>query len=196
MKKQMSFRSFCNRVRGDDHGSITMEFVIVMPFILFLATNGLAYWDAFQSNSRTAKIAYSISDIVSRYEVIDTADLNDLYGVQDKMLDADLDRRSLRISSICFEDGVHRVLWSYSASGNDIATPLALTDEQIPVDILPVMASQDSIILTEVETRWQPHLHVGVESRTWRSELVTKPRFVKIMPHTTLNPSNICPSSP
>ena len=194
MMKPKPFRSIFDRIFRDECGSISMEFVIVMPFLLFLVTNGLAYWDAFQSNSKTAKIAYTISDIVSRYEVVDNADMADLSGVQNKMLDPNLDRRSLRISSICFENGVHRVLWSYSASSNDIAAPAALTDADIPVEILPAMAPQDSIILTEVEARWQPHLHVGVESRMWRSELVTKPRFVKVIPHTTLNPSNVCPS--
>ena len=192
--KPMSFRKFRNWVLNDEHGSIAMEFVIVMPFLLFLVIGGITFWDAFQSNSKTAKIAYTISDIVSRYEVVDDLEMTALYGVQDKLLDPLLDRRSLRVSSICFKNGIHRVLWSYSASSNDIVPPGALLDEDIPVEILPTMAPQDSIILTEVEARWQPHLHVGVGSRTWRSELVIKPRFVKIIPHLTLNPSNICPS--
>ncbi len=33
--KPMSFRSFCNRVRRDEHGSIAMEFVIVFPLLMF-----------------------------------------------------------------------------------------------------------------------------------------------------------------
>ena len=192
--KPMSFRSFCNRVRRDERGSISIEFIIVMPLLLFLTINGLGFWDAFQSNSKTAKIAYTVSDIMSRHDVVDDTDMAYLYSVLDKMLSQDLDRRSLRISSICFEDGIHRVLWSYTASSNDIAGPDALTEEDIPVEVLPTMAPQDSVILTELEARWQPHLNVGIGSRTWRSELVSRPRFVKIIPHTTLNPSNICPS--
>ncbi len=192
--KPMSFRSFCNGVRRDERGTLSIEFMIVMPLLLFLVTGGIEFWDAFHSNSQTAKIAYTVSDIMSRYDVVDDTDMTNLYAVQDKMLSPDLDRRSLRISSICFEDGIHRVLWSYTSSSNDIAGPDALTDEKIPVEILPLMVPQDSVILTEVEARWQPHLNVGIGSRTWRSELVSRPRFVKIIPHTTLNPSNICPS--
>ncbi len=190
----MSFCSIRDEVLRDERGSISIEFVIVMPLLLFLAISGLGFWDAFQSNSKTAKIAYAVSDIMSRYDVVDDTDMAYLYSVQDKMLSPDLDRRSLRISSICFENGNYRVLWSYTASSNDIPGPDALEDVEIPVEILPTMAPQDSIILTETEARWQPHLNVGVGSRTWRSELVSRPRFVKIIPHTTLNPSNICPN--
>ncbi len=192
--KPMSIRSIRDEVLRDERGSISIEFMIVMPLLLFLTVSGLGFWDAFQSNSKTAKVAYAVSDIMSRYDVVDDSDMAYLYAVQDKMLSPDLDRRSLRISSICFEDGIHRVLWSYTSSSNDIAGPDALTDEEIPVEILPTMVPQDSVILTEVEARWQPHLNVGIGSRTWRSELVSRPRFVKIIPHTTLNPSNICPS--
>ena len=192
--KPMSFQNFCGQFLRNERGSISIEFVILMPVLLFLTTGGITYWDAFHSNSQTAKIAYTVSDIMSRHDVVDDTDMAYLYSMQDKMLSPDLDRRALRISSICFENGNYRVLWSYTASSNDIPGPDALEDVEIPVEILPTMAPQDSIILTETEARWQPHLNVGVGSRTWRSELVSRPRFVKIIPHTTLNPSNICPN--
>ena len=192
--KSTPFRRIRDKVLGDERGSISIEFMVVMPLLLFLTVSGLGFWDAFQSNSKTAKIAYAVSDIMSRYDVVDDTDMAYLYNVQDKMLSPDLDRRSMRISSICFEDGIHRVLWSYTASSNDIIGPDALMDEDIPLEILPTMESQESIILTETEARWHPNLNVGIGGRTWRSELVSRPRFVKIIPHTTLNPSNICPS--
>jgi len=189
-------RSISDEALRDERGSISIEFMIVMPLLLFLTTGGLAFWDAFQSNSKTAKIAYAVSDIISRYDVVDDSDMAYLYSMEDKMLAPDLDRRSLRISSICFENGNYRVLWSYTSSSNDIPGPGALKDADIPVRILPTMAPQDSVILTETEARWQPHINVGVGSMIWRSALVSRPRFVKVIPHTTLNPSNICPSGP
>jgi len=194
--KPMSFRSIGGALLRDERASISIEFMVVMPLLLFLTTGGITYWDAFQSNSKTAKIAYAVSDIMSRHDVVDDTDMAHLYSVQDKMLAADLDRRSLRVSSICFAGGDYHVLWSYTASSADIATPDALTDEEIPVEILPAMVPQDSIVLTEVQARWQPNfLNVGVGRKTWRTELVARPRFVKIIPHTTLNPSNICPNA-
>jgi Flp pilus assembly protein TadG len=192
--KLFSFRNICGQVLNDRRGSLSIEFMIVMPLLLFLTTGGLAFWDAFQSNSKTAKVAYTISDIMSRHDFVDDTDMAYLYSVQDKMLSGDLDQRSLRISSICYEDGIHRVLWSYTAGGNDIANLGALTDEDIPLEIMPTMAPQDSVILTEVKVRWQPHLNMGIGTMEWRSNLVSRPRFVKVIPHSSLNPSNICPS--
>ncbi len=191
---QSPFTRLSGAFARDERGSISIEFMIVMPLLLFLTTGGIAFWDAFHSNSQTAKIAYAVSDIMSRHDAVDDTDMAYLYAVQDKMMAADLDRRSLRISSICFEDGQHRVLWSYSNSSADTIPPAALEDEDIPVEALPEMAPQDSVILTEVEARWQPYfLNVGLGERVWRSVLVSRPRFVKIIPHTGLNPSNICP---
>jgi len=193
---QVSLNRFWNRLLADERGSISIEFMVVMPLLLFLTTGGIAFWDAFHSNSQTAKIAYTVSDIMSRHDFVDNTDMAYLYSVQDKMMAGDLDQRSLRISSICFEDDQYHVLWSYSASSNDTLTPDPLQDEQIPIEILPAMSPQDSVILTEVEARWQPHfLNVGLGSKKWRSMLVSRPRFVKIIPHTGLNPTKICPSA-
>lgn len=181
----------------DERGSISTETVIVLPLMFFLVTAGLAYWNAFNSNSRTAKVAYVVSDIMSRYESVDSVDMTLVRNVHDKMLPGDVDRRRLRISSICIEDGVHRVLWSYTVSGDDITPWLELTDDDVPLDIMPTMAPQDSIIMVEHEARWSPRfLNVGLTGYTWRNRLVIRPRFVKIIPHDSLNPSNICPATP
>ena len=176
-------------------GSISMEFAVIMPLLIFLSIGGLAFWDAFRSQSQTNKIAYTISDIVSRYEQVDDTDITYLYAVMDKMLSPDLDRRLLRISSICFNGAEHRVLWSVSAVGSDRVDPGPLADEEIPLTLLPEMAPQDSVILTELEARWQPKIVFGIGERMWRSALVVRPRFVKIVPHSRLNPANLCPAS-
>jgi hypothetical protein len=192
--KRMPLHAVSKGFLSDERASISIEFMIIMPLLVFLTTGGVAFWDAFYSNSRTAKVAYVISDIMSRHDVVDATDMAYLFNLQEKMLPGDLEQRALRISSICFEDDRHRVLWSYTASGDDATPPTPLVDDEIPVAVLPTMAPQDSVILTEVAARWQPHfVNVGRTSMTWRSELVSRPRFVKIIPHTTLNPSNICP---
>jgi hypothetical protein len=184
------------RFLHDDRGSISIEFIIVLPLLLFLTTGGLTYWDAFHSNSRTAKVAYTISDIMSRHDVVDNVDMAYLFDLLDKMVPVTVDRRSLRISSICFEDGQYRVLWSFSSSSGDVAVPDALEDEDIPLAIMPAMEPQDSVLFTEVEARWQPpFLNVGLGDKTWHSGLISRPRFVKIISHTNLNPSKICPSA-
>lgn len=192
----ISVRAALKGFLGNEHGSISIEFCLVFPLLLFITTNGLAFWDAFQSNSRTAKVAYTISDIMSRYDAVTSTDTDYLFALQNKMLPLDLTQQTMRITSICFEDGLYRVMWSYTANTDDTPAPDPLTDENIPLALMPVLEPQDSVILTEVAAHWQPHLHVGVRPMTWRSALVTTPRFVKIIPHQALNGSNICPDAP
>jgi hypothetical protein len=190
-----SIRSALQGFRRDQQGSISIEFCIVFPLLLFITTNGLAFWDAFQSNSRTAKVAYTISDIMSRYEAVDATDTAYLFALQTKMLPLDLTQQTMRITSICFEDGLYRVMWSYTAGTEDTKAPDPLTDETIPIALMPELEPQDSVILTEVAAHWKPNLHVGVQPMTWRTALVTMPRFKNMIPHEKLNSSNICPNA-
>ncbi len=195
-------RTLSTQVRafaGDETASISIEFMIAMPLLLFLVTGGLGYWDAFHANTQVARIAFTLNDIMSRHDVVDDTDMTYLANLTNKMMDGDLDQRVLRITSICFVDdgngGLHRVLWSYTAQSTDITGPGAMTDEEIPVAILPDMDFQDSVILTEVAARWQPHFaNIGIGEMQWSSRLVSRPRFVKMIPHDTLNTSNICPA--
>ncbi len=183
----------------NETGSIAIEFMIAMPLLIFAVTGGLGYWDAFHSKTQVARIAFTINDIMSRHDTVDDTDMTYLASLTDKMMEGELDQRVLRITSVCFADdgngGLHQVLWSYAAQSTDITGPGAMTDQQIPVDVLPDMEFQESVIVTEVAARWQPHFaNIGIGEMQWSSQLVTRPRFVNIIPHDTLNPSNICPA--
>lgn len=180
----------------DEQGNISIETVIILPLLLFATVGGLTYWNAFQSNSRTAKVAYAVSDIMSRHDAVDGIDMLYLWDLQNKMLPGNVTERTLRISSVCFESGEYHVLWSYTAAGGDTTAPEALTVEDIPIDVMPSMVPQDSVILVELSGSWEPQfLQAGIKGARWNNALVTRPRFVKFIPHDTLNPSNICPTS-
>lgn len=180
----------------DERGNISIETVILMPLLLFATIGGLTYWNAFHSNSRTAKVAYAVSDIMGRHESVDSVDMAYLWDLQNKMLPGNVRERTMRISSICFENGSYHVLWSYTASGSDTPKPAALTVSDIPIQVMPSMMPQDSVILVEVTGIWHPQfLTAGIRGTRWNNALITRPRFVKFIPHDTLNPSNICPTT-
>ena len=187
-------RCFATRFRSDDAGVIAMEFTIWLPLIVLWIALSFLFFDAYRSNSRTEKVAYTVSDIMSRHEAVDQTDIDYLVGLQNKMLPPRLGNRSTRVSSICFEDGVYKVLWSYATADPGVTGIAALTDATIPQALMPMMAEQDSIILTEVRAEWSPVTRVGgLANITWVNQLVTRPRFVQIIPHETLNPATICP---
>ncbi|MDH3668285.1 MAG: pilus assembly protein [Paracoccaceae bacterium] len=185
------------RAFARDEGSISIEFMIAMPLLIFAVTGGLGYWDAFHSKTQVSRIAFTVNDIMSRHDAVDDTDMAYLASLTDKMMEGDLDQRILRITSICFEDDTHQVLWSFTAQSTDITGPGAMLDEEIPVTTLPEMQPQESVILTEVAARWKPHfVNTGIGEMQWSSQLISRPRFVNIVPHDTLNASNICPTNP
>lgn len=187
--------SRCVAFLRDERGNISIETLILMPLLIFLTLLGINAWNAFNSHSRTAKVAYTVADIASRYTSVDNTDMAELVQTNIKLLPQDVTNRQFRISSICFENGAYQVLWSFSsADSNQLLLP-ALKVTDIPTEILPAMSPQDSVLLVETRGRWNPKLSYYLTDRTWRNALVIRPRFVKIIPHSDLNPSNVCPSS-
>ena len=187
---KLPFRRFLD----DDHGVIVIEFTVWLPLLILWIAISFLFFDAYRSNSKTEKVAFAISDIASRYESVTQSDVDDLVALQNKMLPGRLTEKSTRISSICFEDGVYKVLWSYAAADPGVTGIDPLTDDTIPTELMPAMARQDSIILTEVRAKWSPASRIGgLADITWVNRLVTRPRFVQIVPHETLNPTTICP---
>ena len=180
----------------DERGNMSIETVIVIPLLMFALIGGLTYWNAFNANSRTAKVAYTVSDIMSRHVAVNDTDMAYLFDLQNKMLPGNVLQRQLRISSICFEDGQYTVLWSYTGSGRDVVPLPVLTEAEIPIEIMPSMAPQDSVILVELRGSWTPQfLNYGISGARWNNALVSRPRFVKFIPHADLNAANICPTS-
>jgi len=70
--RQVDHLGESDQLLGDEIGSISIEFMIVMPLLLFLAVSGLGFWDAFQSKSKTTKIAYTVSDIMRSSRAFET----------------------------------------------------------------------------------------------------------------------------
>ena len=70
----MLFSNTFKRFRRDEAGTITVEFVIIAPVLLFLLALGFQFFDAFKYYSRAAKATYAVTDIISREEApVDSA---------------------------------------------------------------------------------------------------------------------------
>lgn len=171
------------RFLSDNSGTATMEFLIVLPLLMWVL---LTVFETGFIATRVVLLEHGI-DIASR-------DLR--LGLDPTVDHARFKKRACENSKIiadCERDLILEVVEL------DPASPYPKNQANCrdrSGEIMPSMASQDSITLTEVEGRWQPHLlNVGLGSQRWRSELVTRPRFVKMIPHTFRNPANICPGA-
>lgn len=190
------FRNSLRRFRDDTEATVTIEFVVAVPLLMLWFVGSFVFWDGFRSRSHANKAAYVVSDIMSRYsQTIDNTNLDNLFSLQDKLLPRANGATNLRITSICYREdsagnnGEYSVVWSRAMGGG-----VPLLDVDIPMTIMPTMASGDSIILTETWVPWRPLVAwVGITDQTWRTNLVSRPRFKQIIPNADINAANICP---
>ena len=207
------------RFRDDQEGAVTMEFVIMLPLLFTWAVGSFLYYDAYRSLSVTNKVGFTIADIVSRYEEIDEDDFADLQELSERMLPFRNINNRLRISSFCYYDDDpdpqegHSLIWSNAqnigiAQLADDGSPLLDPDGQpvheldprrasdIPTDILPLMADQDTVVYVELYSTWQPLSNsiFGLEftSKTWYVDLIIRPRFAQsiVFVDSSGNPQN------
>ncbi|MEO1470629.1 MAG: hypothetical protein AAFV86_16405 [Pseudomonadota bacterium] len=188
-------RRIHRRFGRDAGGAISFEFAVTFPLLMLLLISSFAFFDAFRTNALMAKIGYAINDIVSRFKEASPAAITEMALLQRKMTPFNVSAQQIRITNICMGPNGFRVFWSASEAEAG-TTPLPiLTDATIPLDIMPVLAEQESVMLTEIRGTWAPLIDgFGLTDREFSSELVIRPRFVRMMPHTTLAPGTpICP---
>lgn len=178
-------------------GSITLEFVILLPFLLGVMLGLVEFYNAWRAKTRFEKIGFVINDIMSRHDVVDEVDIAYLVELRDRMLPVTVAGAWLRISSVCFEADAYRVMWSVAdgpdAAGGRSLVPLA-DGASLPAP-MPRLDGQDSVVVTEVGGRWRSRLGgVTVTSIEFDSVQVGRPRFVRMIPHAAINASNLCPA--
>ncbi len=174
------------RFDKDERGTITIEFVIWFPFLFAWFVGTVVFFDAYKTRSHAAKVTYTIGDIISRSEYLNTGDVDNLYLLESRMLPKIRSGLGLRISSVRARTspggGIeYTVLWSVTR-GPDM-TPL--TDVNIPVDIIPTMAPLETVVVTETFTPYVPMADwVGLQTQYWRTAIVNSPRFYPAVTYT------------
>ncbi|MEL6481664.1 MAG: TadE/TadG family type IV pilus assembly protein [Pseudomonadota bacterium] len=179
-----------------DRGSIAFEFVITAPLLILLFFGAFAAFEAFRTYTQVAKVAYTLSDVSARYVSVDTPIMEQIFSIHKRLLPRRVTDGFVRVSSICFNGDSNRVVWSYIGDDtydaaiefeDDDLVPriLPMKDGDIPAGIIPLMADNDSIILTEIYANWTPISPVGnLDALTFAHTLVSRPRFVAMVPYS------------
>lgn len=160
----------------DERGSITLEFVLWLPFLLWWVVFSLAVFLAMDNRYDAANGTYLISDILSRTQTQLTREsVEDLQLLREQLL-PNAKNGLMRISSIRFQAGAYSVDWT--ACFGSIPP---LTDEQIPLNVVPQnMADGRTVILTETFTPYLPILtyFITKSSLTWDIGVAVRPRYI------------------
>ncbi|MEM7056209.1 MAG: hypothetical protein AAF557_01345 [Pseudomonadota bacterium] len=166
----------------DERGSITLEFVLWLPFLLFWVIFSLAVFLAMDNRYDAAKATYTISDVVSRFKENLTRDrLVELQLLMHQLL-PNSTQGMMRLSSVEFDQGAYTVQWTACFGGDAVlgTNVPPMTDDQIPLNLVPAfMDDKDTVIVTETFTPYFPISDFWVPSSlAWQIGVVTRPRFV------------------
>ncbi len=170
MKRLLSaFRAF----KKDETATLTVEFVILMPVLIFWFIGSVVFYDAFDARAGAQKTSYTLADIVSRQSEVSNDFIDQLLVLQNRMLPLE-PVGSVRVSTLQVSDaGNLEVLWSYSTEGT------ALTIDDVDLTSLPPMDVEDSVVIVESYVPYVPLADwVGVVQQTWANKIVTQARFV------------------
>jgi hypothetical protein len=179
MAPNSRLRGLLARVRkfaGGETGSISVEFVLVVPLLTwcFLAT--FTFFVAYRTQSINVKAAYTIGDQLSRETGFVTPAYIATLGALHDFLVQSNEATRLRITAFSYEldDDTYRVIWSQGAgsTGRNAGDMIADIRHR-----LPNMPDGEVAILTETWLDFDPVDFVGLDDMTFYESIVTRPRF-------------------
>ena len=186
-----SLRSFAR----DESGVLLVEFLILLPLLIWTFIALVVYWDVFRTMNASQKASYAISDLLSRQAVVTDQFLDGLDNVMTFLTPGASDS-SLRITSFQLNEGTIRlpafdaddsycVLFSRSPAGKvPQLTATELEDFNTVIPGIPEMNDTESYILVETWVDYSPAFDIGVlqfapgmGDKTFTQFIVTRPRF-------------------
>lgn len=174
----LRLKAAAQRFRDDTRGSITVEFVIMMPIIFWAFMALYVFFDGYRQSTINLKAAYTISDILSR----ETGEVDDTYidSMQSlfQFLTRSGTRTSMRISVLRWSESDERYYVDWSTV-RDWDSRAALTDATVNEfgDRLPAMSNAERLILVETRNTYTPAFKVGLGTQELDNFVFTSPRF-------------------
>lgn len=163
--------------RKSEDGSISVEAVIYIPFLLIVFALMYTLFDLFRQDTVNTKAAYTISDLISRETTaLDDDYIDSMYNLGQLLIRSD-SGMSMRISVLHWDeaDAAYYVDWSVERGDNmDV-----WTDETVSAieDKLPTMPDQERVIVVETWNDILPAFNVGLDGQNIYKLVFSRPRF-------------------
>lgn len=162
----------------DQRGTISVEFILWVPFLGLWLTVSVALYDAWMSRNQAAKVTHTLADILSRQEVVQPQFLFQIDALQAALLTRASGAAKVRISSVQETSDGPVVLWSCTNSAN----MRAMVPDKIPDRLLPQMETLENVITVEVSVPWSRSAGIaGLDDMRWEFSVATRPRFTPQM---------------
>lgn len=168
--------AFLKEFRSGTGGTVAIESMLLLPILLWAYLAMFSFFDMMRQQSLNQKAAYTITDMLSREtQFINDTYITNAYQLFQTMVRAN-DNIALRISVLKWDEGDDRfrVDWSKSRGGKSVLTDGGVANWK---DRLPVMLSDERIILVETWNRYDIPFKIGMEDFDMTTYVFTSPRF-------------------
>lgn len=179
MGLRLHIRLMADRLRrfmAAETGSITVEFVLVIPLLAWCFLGTYTFFAAYRTQSINVKAAYTIGDQLSRETGFVTPAYIATLGSLHDFLVQSTEATRLRVTAFRYDqnDLTYRVIWSQGSGTTGRLANTAITDVR---HRLPNMPHNEVAILTETWLDFVPADFVGLQDMTFHEAIVTRPRF-------------------
>lgn len=168
-------------VRRDESGGVTVEFVLMIPLLLWGMMATMAFFDAFRTKYSAQKATTTIADMVSRETTTLSGDYVDGLQTVFQTLTYQNANPGLRLTVVKYDEADDAIELVWSEVRGD--SPQAWTDGNLD-DIaarMPIMEDGDRFIVVETFSdyfyRFQPMLSRVLEDFEVETYATISPRF-------------------
>lgn len=186
LRPAQSLSRILSRFRRDERASLTVEFVVILPLIIWAFTATFSIYDVYRHKMLAIKGNYAISDLLSREtDPIDSAYLagiEDVFEYFAKTTDSNAWLRitPVRCSSNCGNPATRqlRLDWSRATDGQPRLTASDVDTNYR--DVVPIAAKGERIIMVESSVHYDPifsSIVPWVAPFEIRDVVMTRPRF-------------------
>lgn len=169
------------RRASDERGSIAMEAAVILPLMATWFVASFVFFDVYRKDNVAVKATYTIGDILSRQTEVDNGYIDGLHLLSAFLSDSSPNDTWLRVSSISFDGNSYWVEWSYTSNDQH---KLTIADLPRISSMVPAMAPDETVILTETNIYYRPLFKVGIAEQYIRHATVTRPRFAPRLGHS------------
>lgn len=159
-------------------GSINIEAIIFLPFLLICIVTTIMFYDAYRTDSLGDKATFTIGDMLSRETNYITPDYVDsAKSLMNFLTESTADENTLRVSVVSYDayNDSYAVEWSQVRGPH--AVPMALGDLADAHTFLPTMVNGEQLIVVDTYLDYVWPLNVGFDNFTMEARAFTRPRF-------------------
>lgn len=173
----MRLLPFLRHFRKSEGGSLSVEAVLIVPFVIWGYLANYAFFHAYRTHAVNQKIAYTIGDIISR----ETNPLDSAYLTGSRQMLAYLtantvDNVAIRVTSVRYDanNDIYKRDWSEKKGWEP---PLSNNDVKNLRDYLPVMPHNERVVVVETFVKYDPPFNTGLTNDEIHNFVFTRPRY-------------------